>query len=55
MDEQMIIAYLALTGLSARAIHDVLTATLGRDAVAYSSVKRYLREAHLRPSSQDAP
>jgi hypothetical protein len=55
MDQRMIVANRALKGLSARSIHEDLTATLGRDVVAYSSVTSYIREAHLLPSSQDAP
>jgi hypothetical protein len=46
---------LALKGLSARAIHEDLTTTLGLDAVAYSLVTRYLREARLFSSSQGVP
>jgi hypothetical protein len=53
--QQMTIADLALKRLSARAIHDDLTATLERDAVACSSVTRYLGEGHPLPSSQDTP
>jgi hypothetical protein len=54
MDERMIVADLALNGISTRAIHEDPTATLGRDAVAYSSVTRCLHEAYLLSSSQDA-
>jgi hypothetical protein len=50
----MIAVDLALKAPSARPIHEDLTATIGRYAVAYGSVARYLREAHLLPSSQDA-
>jgi hypothetical protein len=51
----MIVAYPPLKGLSARAIHEDLTTTLGRDAVPYSLVTRYLREGQLLPSSQGIP
>jgi hypothetical protein len=51
----MAVAYLALKGPLARAIHEVLTATVGRDAAAYTSVARYLREANCLPSSKGAP
>jgi hypothetical protein len=54
MGQRMIVAYPVLKGPSARAIHKDLTATLGRIAVAYSSVTRHLREAHVLSSSQDA-
>jgi histone-lysine N-methyltransferase SETMAR len=52
MDQRMIVAYLALKRLSARAIHEDLTATLGRDAMAYSTVARYLHDAHCSPLHQ---
>jgi hypothetical protein len=35
--------------MSAREIHDDLVATLAPDAVSYSSVARYLREARFPP------
>jgi hypothetical protein len=52
MDQRTIVAYLALKAFSARAIHEDLMATLGRDAMAYSTVVRYLHDAHYSPSSQ---
>jgi hypothetical protein len=52
MDQRTIVAYLALKGLSARAIHEDLMATLWRDAMAYSTVARYLHDTHCSPSSQ---
>jgi hypothetical protein len=52
MDQRTIVAYLALKGFSARAIHKDLMATLGRNAMAYSTVARYLHDAHCSPSSQ---
>jgi hypothetical protein len=55
MDQQMIVAYLDLKQISARAIHTDLVATLGSNAVAYSSVTRYLREARCLPSREEAP
>jgi AraC-like DNA-binding protein len=55
MDQRMLIAYLGLKELSARAIREDPTATFGRDAVVYSSVARCLGEARLLPSSEDAP
>jgi hypothetical protein len=45
MTQPPIVAYLSLKGMSAREIHDDIVATLGPDAVSYSSVTRYLREA----------
>jgi hypothetical protein len=51
----MIVAYLGLKGLSARAIHEKLTAALRREAVAYSSVTGYFRQVHPLPSTWDVP
>jgi transposase len=45
MTQRSIVAYLSLKGMSASEIHDDIVATLGVDAVSYSSVTRYLREA----------
>jgi hypothetical protein len=50
MMQRPIVAYLSLKGMSAREIHDDLVATLGSDAVSYSSVPRSLREARVPPS-----
>jgi hypothetical protein len=44
MTQRPIVAYLSLKGMSAREIHDGIVATLGPDAVSYSSVTRYFRE-----------
>jgi hypothetical protein len=54
MDQPIIVSYLALKGISARAIHRNLTATLWRDPVACSSLTRYPRQARFLPSGQDA-
>jgi hypothetical protein len=43
--QRSIVLYLLLNGLSDRAIHDDLIATLGPKAVAYNTMTRYLREA----------
>jgi hypothetical protein len=50
MTQRPIVAYLSLKGMSAREIHDDIVATLGPDAVSYSSVTRYLGEAQSPPS-----
>jgi hypothetical protein len=47
MTQPPIVAYLSLKGMSAREIHDDIVATLGPDAVSYSSVTRYLSEARF--------
>jgi hypothetical protein len=39
--------------MSAREIHYNIVATLGPDAVSYSSVPRYLREARFPPSKPE--
>jgi hypothetical protein len=39
--------------LSACEIHDDIVATFGPDAVSYSSVTRYLREARFPPSKPE--
>jgi transposase len=53
MMQRPIIAYLSLKGMSAREIHDDIAATLGSDAVSYSLVTRYLREARFPPSKPE--
>jgi hypothetical protein len=45
MTQRPIVACLSLKGMLAREIHDDIIATLGSDAVPYSSVTHYLREA----------
>jgi hypothetical protein len=45
MDERMIVAYLALKGISARAIHRDLVVALGCNTVTCRSVTRFLHEA----------
>jgi hypothetical protein len=50
MMQRPIVAYLSLKGMAAREIHDDIVATLGPDAVSYSSVTRSLRGAQFPPS-----
>jgi hypothetical protein len=54
MTQRPIVVYLSLKGMSAREIHDNIVATLGVDAVSYSSVTSYLREARF-PLSKPEP
>jgi hypothetical protein len=54
MTQRLIVAYLSLKGMLAREIHDDIVATLGPDAVSYSSVTRYLCEARF-PLSKPEP
>jgi hypothetical protein len=49
MTQRPIVAYLSLKEMSAREIHDEIVATLGPDAVSYSSVTRYLRKERFPP------
>jgi hypothetical protein len=53
MMQRPIVAYLSLKGMSAREIHDDIVATLGSDAVSYSSATRHLREARFPPSKPE--
>jgi hypothetical protein len=57
MEQRSIILYLARKGLSLLAIHGDLVTTLGTDAdaVSYSSVTRYLRDAIFASSNQHTP
>jgi hypothetical protein len=55
MDQRSVGLYLVLKGLSARATHEDLVATLGADAVACSSVTRHLRETRASASIDGAP
>jgi hypothetical protein len=53
MAQRPIVADLSLKGMSAREIHDDIVATLGPDAVSYSSVARYFREARFPPAKPE--
>jgi hypothetical protein len=47
MDQKSIVLYLNRKGWLTRVIHDDLVATLGEEAIAYSIVTKYLREAQI--------
>jgi hypothetical protein len=47
MDQKPIILYLQMKGMALDAIHDDLVRTLGRDAVAYSTVTKYARSTQF--------
>jgi hypothetical protein len=47
MDQKPIVLYLPMKGLALDAIHDDLRRTLGKDAVAYSTVTKYARSAQF--------
>jgi hypothetical protein len=51
MEQRSIVLYLARKRLLPLAIHDDLVTTLGADAVSYSSVTRYLRDAVFASSN----
>jgi hypothetical protein len=53
MTQRPIVAYLSLKGMPVHEIHDDIVATLEPDAVSYSSVTRYLREARFPPSKPE--
>jgi transposase len=53
MPQRPIVAYFSLKGMSAREIHDDIVATFGPNAVSYSSVTRYLREAQFPLSKRE--
>jgi hypothetical protein len=53
MVQRPIVAYPSLKGMPAREIHDDIVATLRPDAVPYSSVIPYLREAQFPPSKPE--
>jgi hypothetical protein len=47
MDQKPIVFYLRMKGMALDAIHDDLVCTLGKDAVAYSTVTKYARSAQF--------
>jgi hypothetical protein len=53
MTQRSIVAHLSLKWMSAREIHDDIVASLGPDAVSYSSVTRYLHDAQFPPSKPE--
>jgi hypothetical protein len=53
MTQRPIVAYLSLKGMSPLEIHDNIVATLRPDAMSYSSVTHYLREARFPPSKPE--
>jgi hypothetical protein len=54
MDQKSIVLYLNRKGWMARIIHDDRVATLGKEAIAYSTVMKYLSEAHTGPDDATA-
>jgi hypothetical protein len=54
MDHKSIALYFNRKGWMARVIHDDLVVTLGEEAIAYSTVTKYLREAQTGPDDATA-
>jgi hypothetical protein len=55
MEQRSVCLFLAVKGLLVRAIHDELAAVLGPDAIAYSTVTKYLRQKQFRSILVDPP
>jgi hypothetical protein len=55
MDQKPIVLYLRMKGMVLDAIHDDLVRTLGRDAVAYSTVAKYARSAQFSGRKEATP
>jgi hypothetical protein len=59
MDQKPIVLYLSMRGMALDAIHDDLVRTLGKDAVACSTVTKYARGAQFsgrkEPTSSETP
>jgi hypothetical protein len=54
MDQRLIVLYLNRKGLTTQLIHDDFVATLGEEAIAYSTVTNYLRAARIIPRDAKA-
>jgi hypothetical protein len=55
MDQKLIVVYLRLKEMALDAIHDDLVRTLGKEAVAYSSVTKYTRSAQFSGRKEATP
>jgi hypothetical protein len=59
MDQKPIVLYLPMKGMALDTIHDDLVSTLGKDAVAYSTMTKYTRNAQFsgrkEATSPEAP
>jgi hypothetical protein len=55
MDQKAIIFYLRMKGMALDAIHDDFVCTLGKDAVAYSPVTKYIRSAQFSGRKEAIP
>jgi hypothetical protein len=55
MDQKPIVLYLRMKGMAVDAIHDGLIRTLGKDAVTYPTVTKYVRSAHFSGRKEATP
>jgi hypothetical protein len=55
MDQKPIVLDLRMKGMALDAIHDDLVRTLGKDAVAYSTVTRYAHSAQFSGRNEATP
>jgi hypothetical protein len=55
VDQKPIVIYLRMKGVTLDAIHDDLVRTLGKDAVAYSTVTKYARSAQFSGRKEAIP
>jgi hypothetical protein len=55
MDQKPIVLYLPVKGMALDAIHDDLVRTLGKDAVAYSTVTKYARSTQVFGRKETTP
>jgi hypothetical protein len=55
MDQKPIFLYLRMKGMALDAIHNNLAPTLGKDAVAYSTVAKYARSAQFSGRKEATP
>jgi hypothetical protein len=55
MDQKPIVLYLRMKRMALDAVHDDLVRTLGKDAVAYSTVTKYARSAQFSRRKETTP
>jgi hypothetical protein len=55
MDQKVIVLYIRMKGMALDAIHDDLVRTLGKNAVAYSTVTKYARSAQFSGRKEATP
>jgi hypothetical protein len=55
MDQKPIVLYLRMKGMALNSIHDNLVRTLGKDAVAYSTVTKYARSTQFSGRNEATP